>query len=446
MLCGPNLRRFLILLGVALASPGIASAQAAIALAGEPAPGNGGGVFSSFFQPDLNEAEQVAFRAALSGGTASQGIFIDTGSALLSIAVVGDLAPDSGGATFSSFGDPVINASGFVAFSAFLSGGTASYGLFSYFAGTITTIATSQSTAPGTSGGLYTAFSTKIAINDASEVAFVANVSGGSVTEGLFVEGAGVGRAVILIGDLAPTGVNGTYSDFSPPTINEAGNVAVTASFFIPPFDFTTAVVVEEAGGLRAAARVGDPAPGTGTGTYLFFTTSGAPGLDGDGNVYFKATVDSGSASDGLFVDSGGLDLPVAIQDDAALGAGPNAELLFFSSGGAYVNDAGDIAFASSIRRGRVNQGLFVSLSGGPAGALTLLDDPVPDVPDGSFLSLGDSPAINALGATAFRATYLDMTGGKTGIFVVPEPSGAVPLLLALATLAELRRRHVGVA
>lgn len=442
---GPRRRFFLpLVIGLAICLPSLASADVAIALTGDPAPGSGGGTFSGFFQPDLNDAGQVTFRATLTGGTASQGLFIDPGTGLLAIAVAGDLAPDSGGATFSTFGEPVINNSNFVAFSASLSGGTATWGLYSYFGGSITTIATNQTIAPGTAGGNYTAFGSQIAINDAAEVAFVANVGSGSVVEGLFVEGAGVGRAVFLIGDPAPTGVNGTYFDFSPPAINDAGAVAVTASFFIAPSGSTSAVVVEEAGVARAVARVGDPAPDTGTGTYVSFNFSGAPGIDAAGNVYFKSTVTSGTASDGLFVDSTGTDAAVAIQGDPGPGTGGNYR--FFSTTRLGTNDAGDVGFSSSILGGSIAQGLFLNPVVGPDEAIVLLNDPVPDVTGGTFISLGTSPAINGVGQAALLGTYLDGGGGNTGVFLLPEPAGVVQFATALISVALLARRRVSLS
>ena len=116
----PRLSRFatLLLLLVSLA-PCRAQAQIVIARQGDVAPGTGGGTFSSFTPiPAINDRGHVAFQSILTGGTASDGVFLDPGSGVVAVAIAGDVAPDSGGGTFFSFGPPALNSQGELVFSA----------------------------------------------------------------------------------------------------------------------------------------------------------------------------------------------------------------------------------------------------------------------------------------------------------------------------------------
>ena len=67
--------------GIFLGTAG--GAQASVALAGNGSPGTGGGVFGDFqdFDIELNNSGAVAFRADITGGTASSGVFLGSASA-----------------------------------------------------------------------------------------------------------------------------------------------------------------------------------------------------------------------------------------------------------------------------------------------------------------------------------------------------------------------------
>lgn len=83
--------------GVFLGTAG--GAQASVALAGNGAPGTGGGVFSDFRDLDieLNNSGAVAFRADITGGTASSGVFLGSASAPPAPRLIeGQSLPDGG--------------------------------------------------------------------------------------------------------------------------------------------------------------------------------------------------------------------------------------------------------------------------------------------------------------------------------------------------------------
>ena len=160
----------------------------AVALEGQAAPAGVGGTFSSFghslaWYPVLNDSGDVAFRAEVTGGSASVGVFLYSGGTITILVLAGDAAPDSGGGSFDDFEVVSINGSGDVAFDSVISGGTASQGLYVASGGSLTTVAMEGDSAPDTGGGTYSGLSFPL-VNDVGDVAFYAAVSGGTATAG----------------------------------------------------------------------------------------------------------------------------------------------------------------------------------------------------------------------------------------------------------------------
>ena len=129
----------------------------------------------------MNDSGLIAFVADVTGGTASQGIFLINKGAVTAVAFQGSPVPGSG--TFSTFDSASVNNSGAIAFVADISGGTASQGLFLVNKGTATAVALQGSPAPG--GGTFAAFESA-SLNNNGAIAFVADISGGSANQGIF--------------------------------------------------------------------------------------------------------------------------------------------------------------------------------------------------------------------------------------------------------------------
>ena len=98
----------------------------AIVRTGDPAPG--GGTFGIQWSPRSNSRGDVFFKANLDDGR--KGLFVAVSGEIYLVAIVGDVAPGTGGGTFDDFGFADLNTSRQVVFEADVTGGSASGGVF----------------------------------------------------------------------------------------------------------------------------------------------------------------------------------------------------------------------------------------------------------------------------------------------------------------------------
>ncbi len=223
---------------------GIFTSEALVARAGNAAPGTDEPVFLGFGRPSLNDAGETAFRGFLTGGDVTsennQGIF--TSGAM--VARAGDAAPGTGGAVFSLFNDPALNNIGVTAFfGEFIGAGVTTAndsGLFSADA----LIVREGDVAPGAGGAVFGNLSagavhSPLALNDAGDVAFLAEITGTGVTvendRGIFATEGGVLDLILREGDLLDIGGGDlrtiTSLSFTPRSFNNSGDIAFRASF-----------------------------------------------------------------------------------------------------------------------------------------------------------------------------------------------------------------------
>jgi uncharacterized protein YjbI with pentapeptide repeats len=291
--------RLLCLLGLVIQS---ASANAAVlrtvALSGQPAPGTPEGVnYSSFgahflttiarqtFRgPVINNAGQVAFRANLTDNgidaTNNQGIWSEGAGSLAMVARTGDVAPGvPGGVNFGlnyalELFEPVLNNAGQTAFYGGLTDGTV--GLWSQGSGNLALVARDGNPARGTPNGVNLSFAVLRdffpglpKLNDAGQVAFLANVTGEGVDNtndwGMWSQTNGNLEIVARGGNPAPGLPDGVNYDsfFFQGGFNNAGQSAffafVTGEGVDPSND--QGIWSEGSGGLALVARSGLPRP-----------------------------------------------------------------------------------------------------------------------------------------------------------------------------------------
>jgi hypothetical protein len=188
------------------------------------------------------------------------------------IALTGQVAPDSGGQTFVSFADPYAADGGRILFNAELSGSSATTndGLWLFGSTSppsLTALARVGNPAPGVPGGTF------MRIGDSSvgvfqpRVTFTATTSGGA--------GAGVwtgeaGNLALLAARGAPApgvGDGSTFADFFDPRHTDFGS-AFRADLANAPAGRSSGIWVGKAGSVQLLARTGEPAPGAGGATF----------------------------------------------------------------------------------------------------------------------------------------------------------------------------------
>lgn len=284
-----------------------------LARAGQMVPG-GGATFNGLggVTPRLNRNGQTAFCCGTS--TKPYVMFRATGGVLSAIAWWGQPSPDGNGALQDLPVDPSFNNAGTLAFPATLvAKNSGIYGLFlADETGLRLLVRTGQSSpdGPGQFGGIA---STRLALNDSDQIAFVAsllNTSGGQADNlGLYKADAGGIVQLARKGQLAAGGT-GRFLDFGGQprvAINNSGAVAFLADLTGTPGGNAdnAALYLAQGSNPRQIVRKGDPAP-DGNGVFSGF---GYPSLNNQGHIAFTATL-SGTARGALdnqgifFVDS----------------------------------------------------------------------------------------------------------------------------------------------
>ena len=343
-------------------------------VAGEPAPGTNGGTFGTAFDLDINSAGGAVFANDVTGGSASSGIFLFfAGSALEAAGPVQDVAlqgqPAPGGGSFGDFYFPVNNDNNQIVAKATTTGGPGE-GLYLFFAGTAARMAASGETAPG-GGGTYLFFAGSPSINNTGQAASVSTLSGGA---------------------------SGLYLFFAGST----------------PIPGASCGTVQSMGANYQQCRLAsstDTVPGGGT--YLFF--AGSPSINDSGLVAQRATLSSGEGlylffagsppSGGTCQLAGGIrQCKLAATNDGAPGGGT-----FNTFGNPSINSNGQVVASATVSGG--SEGLFLFFAGQPTTRLAS----VGDAAAGSSIAGFSDATINDAGVVVARAT---LDNGKEGLFL----------------------------
>jgi hypothetical protein len=271
---------------------------------GDAAPGTGGGRLRITNRNTVFVAAggKVVFSPSISGGSTFRALFLaGPGSGLTKVVADGDVAPGTGGKTFSNSGltsvtPSPINDAGQVLVNTTLSPGGIS-AAFVWSPGT----GLSKVAAVGDviSGRTLTGFTFDRAINSAGQVAFLGTTASG---QGLYVGSpGGTAAKVVAAGDPGPSG--STFSTFQTPGFNDSGEVAFMASLMGGP-----------GGGVFVGSTSGPPvtlvlnggaAPAGGN----FSILEARPDvvINNQHDVAFRANLTGGTADSGYFVRRGSL-------------------------------------------------------------------------------------------------------------------------------------------
>lgn len=188
-------------------------AESVVAAQGGAAPGTGGGSFGLFTlnRTPINDAGDVAFVCSVTGGTVASGQFVvAAGGGGQTVALPGDVAPDTGGLTYNGFlTSPTLSGASEVGFrnDAFAPG--AGQGLFLDVAGTDESVAVAGDNAPGVPGSVFDVFPNPPAQSESGLRAFNAVTAGTTATSGIWrvpepsgglMLGVGVAALAALVG------------------------------------------------------------------------------------------------------------------------------------------------------------------------------------------------------------------------------------------------------
>jgi hypothetical protein len=276
---------------------------ARIAVAGDPVPDQAGQLIAGFGErpaPVMNDEGSIAFIATLAGGRGAAGVFLASEGKLRTIASSGMKAPVilGGIGVFAEFEAVSLNSRGDVAFLAWVRHGRETIEVI-YVARKVgavhqlTKVAASGEPAPG--GGFFSSFGAPV-VNNRGAIAFPAVVKLGPALGAIFVAPAEAPAHLFLgTGDPAPTG--GIFARFSERIgFDDSGRVAFGAFINGSGPDF--GIFVADGGDRRAIAARGQAAPGGG----VYVSFGAWPAMSHTGEVAFVAATDQGSAFDGVFL------------------------------------------------------------------------------------------------------------------------------------------------
>jgi hypothetical protein len=272
------------------------------------------------------------------------------------------------------------------------------------------TVASAGQPAPG--GGTFEHFSVEsqpvvAPPNARGDVAFFASLLRGVGSEGLFLATTRGIIKVAVEGERAPGG--GTLSGLGRhpiPSVNAVGNVAFAAA--VSKGRTVEGIFVSSRGMLRAVAVAGEPAPGIPSGT---FASLDFPALNDRGDVAFLTTVRRGRETiEAIHVRTGGRVRKVISQEDPAPAGGT-----FAAFGAPALNNAGVVAFAAVVEGRGVPGGVFTVAD----GRVRMLAGAGHDTPlGGIFAKFSERVTIDNTGGVAFTA-FLKGASVRSAIFVV---------------------------
>lgn len=396
-----------------------------LAVTGTTAP-DANGTFSVFSTPILNNAGQVAFQATLTdtdGGINDDvGIYRADGIALTQI----DREFSLGLTSLGKLSEPSgFNDAGQVVYTATSTTPTTSptEQIRLGSAGGFTVIAAQGQTAPG-GNGKFSAFSPPI-LNNTGQIAFQGTLTEtvGETNDDLGIyRSDGTSLTTIVREFSNPLGTISLRDLSLPQGLNNAGQVVYAATVKDVTTSPTQQLRLSSGGGFTVIAAEGQPAPDN-NGLFSGTTTFTSAALTDAGQVAFKArligTVAGTLDDQGVFVGSGDAVTQIAREGQAA--PDHNGAISRFGVGLA-MNESGQIAFHASFRDTAVplgpdNRGVLI----GAHGALIQIERGGQAAPDGNGLlrhvSTSRRPAINASGQAVFTANLLGTAGGTTDDF-----------------------------
>lgn len=290
-------------------TPGVFSTRV---LTGDPLPLPLLGTFNEFEYPVINDMGDIVFRALCNDATIHDGYFIFPagGGALVHVNAAFPSAQATNPADINASRDVV-----------WLDKNLSLY-LYDDATGTNTLIAERNGPAPG--GATWRTFGLRPVIGNGGEVAFVAQQTDSRVGVFLYQPGTGAITTLALTGDPAPQGAGTIYDRIDERgaviAIDDAGNVAFTAELSGGAVD-AAAFLVTPTGGTEVVAELGDAVTGGGGGAVLEEIRDDFIAIDDLGRVAILGDADAGLGSRILLQPAVGSGGPLSIHSPPVLDA-----------------------------------------------------------------------------------------------------------------------------
>lgn len=372
-----------------IAAGGPAPAVRALFLTGQQAPG--GGTYTEFADPSINNDGDLVFGALTTNPKAHAVLYLLAGGRLRTLVTSGRPAPTGG--TFRAFNDVVLNGRGTLLFLGRTTDSAVPEGLYLARGGKILPIAAAGQAAP--TGGVFTDFANPT-INDQDVVAFVGRTTGPG-GEGIFTTSEGTTTAAAMGGQTAPTG--GAFQFFldGTPAQNNRGQIAFVAS---TTAHSTQGIYVLTGGRAVPVVTTDDTAPVGGP-----FTEFGFVNLSDTGTVGFIGRTARSATREALYVTGRATLVTLARQGQAVAGG----VLTTFTN--AMMNAAEEIVFEPGTPA-PIPRAIYVATRSG-VRPVSRAGDPAPA---GGRFTAYSTPALNDRGQVAFVAETDD---GRHGVYLV---------------------------
>ncbi len=286
---------------------------------GQPAPAPVGGSFLSLSLIGLNDAGQFAVLAGINGGSANLAVFVSDGGPLQLVVKSGDSASGSG--TFNlraGAGNYLLNNAGEVAFAADVTGGTAGIWIGKPSTPPVKVMRLSEPN--GTDlGGTFSGTLTLRGFNDSGQVLFSADVSDGTSPHALFLRNLAAPAAQVVFSRGQSGGSAGSFNTTLQASLNDGGQVAFLANLLRGDSPMGWYLGSGTASPVKIAAQ-GEKTPLGGT--FGFAGRNTAASINATGQVVFLADVpDAGAVGLFSWTSADGVQTVVSTNDSLPEGA-----------------------------------------------------------------------------------------------------------------------------
>jgi hypothetical protein len=343
------------------------------------------------------------------------------------VALDGDVAPNTGGATFTNFDEPMVNASGQVAFVGVYSGGGA--GVFLQSGGSLSSVVVSGDSITGIGTVVLTGAADidGPAINNKGTVAFVIK---GATTKAVVLKTlVGAPTVLVKVGDAAP-GTTGVFAFFDDMSLNNNDDVAFIATYTEDGgTTFKTGAWLKPSGGaLTKIIAHGDPVPaGIGTCPSGFTSTGSTGDIDGPWMNDQQVVVflidgpcggNPSTGGDHILVKQPAQSLAAFVTEGDPAPASIGGTIGGFKLGRPALNNLNTLAYrAVEITGGSVAEAVVTHTLGGSPVSCVKLGDNAPGT-TGTISTFADiPPTINQSGRLDFAADVSGDPNVSRGLF-----------------------------